>query len=176
MRITKKGRFSVQLCRYFLRLCDIAFVIINSLGADSSFWSFGDGNFAIQTNPTHSYAAVGTYLVTLVAFNTIDSCGDEISKVYQVINVGIEEVTQNQSLQVYPNPAMDHLVVEYKFEGTGDVHLSIINVLGVEIHSELVENSSSFQKTIDLDGWAKGTYLLKVSRDDVEMMKKIIVE
>lgn len=37
--------------------------------ATSYFWNFGDGNTSTQANPTHTYAASGSYTVTLIAGN-----------------------------------------------------------------------------------------------------------
>ncbi len=39
-------------------------------------WDFGDGNTSTQQNPTHTYAAAGTYTVCLTAYN---SCGADSS-------------------------------------------------------------------------------------------------
>ena len=46
----------------------------NSSGASSYFWSFGDGTTSSQTNPVHTYAGSGTYVVTLTAAG---DCGNE---------------------------------------------------------------------------------------------------
>ena len=48
----------------------------SSSNATSYSWSFGDGNTSTATNPTHTYAAAGTYNVTLVATN---ACGSNTS-------------------------------------------------------------------------------------------------
>jgi PKD repeat protein len=34
-------------------------------------WDFGDGNFGFTQNPTHTYAAAGTYLACLTAFDSL---------------------------------------------------------------------------------------------------------
>ena len=47
-----------------------------SLNADSYAWDFGDGNTSTDQNPTHTYAAGGTYTVSLTATNTV---GDNTS-------------------------------------------------------------------------------------------------
>ncbi|MEM7037219.1 MAG: PKD domain-containing protein, partial [Bacteroidota bacterium] len=39
-------------------------------------WDFGDGNTSTQTNPSHTYAAVGTYTVCLIV---TDTCGADTS-------------------------------------------------------------------------------------------------
>lgn len=43
-----------------------------SIGADSWFWNFGDGNSSTQQNPVHAYVNPGSYLVTLTVKN--DTC------------------------------------------------------------------------------------------------------
>jgi gliding motility-associated-like protein len=49
-----------------------------STGATLNAWSFGDGNTSAQFNPTHSYAAAGTYTVKLVETNQY-GCKDSVS-------------------------------------------------------------------------------------------------
>lgn len=49
-----------------------------STGATSYFWNFGDGNTSTAANPTHFYAAPGTYSVTLTATNA-NGCQDFIA-------------------------------------------------------------------------------------------------
>lgn len=53
-----------------------------STDADSYLWDFGDGVTGTVTNPSHGYAADGTYVVTLLAFN---GCG--VSMFEQAISV-----------------------------------------------------------------------------------------
>ncbi len=46
----------------------------NTTGAPTSWsWTFGDGQTSTQQNPSHTYAASGTYNVTLVAQNSFGS-------------------------------------------------------------------------------------------------------
>ena len=45
-----------------------------SIGADSWNWNFGDGATSILQNPTHTYASVGTFTVTLTVFNLSTGC------------------------------------------------------------------------------------------------------
>lgn len=46
----------------------------SSTGTDLTFyWDFGDGESSTEINPSHSYGAVGSYLVTLTATNSAGS-------------------------------------------------------------------------------------------------------
>ena len=53
-------------------LGDVVSFTNSSVNATSFSWTFGDGDGSTQTNPTHTYAADGTYTVTLTALN---ACG-----------------------------------------------------------------------------------------------------
>ena len=55
----------------------------NTLGANGFFWDFGNGDFSTATNPTTTYAASGTYTVTLIANNQF-GCPDTLQKVIEV--------------------------------------------------------------------------------------------
>ena len=52
--------------------------------ADSYVWDFGDSHTGIDTNPTHSYTAPGTYTVTLYATG---ACGTDTSIHIQLIHI-----------------------------------------------------------------------------------------
>ena len=54
----------------------------SSLGANGWAWDFGDGTTSSMQNPTHTYAAAGTYTVCLVAFN--GTCNDSICQTVTV--------------------------------------------------------------------------------------------
>ena len=64
----------------------------NSTGSGLSYlWDFGDGNTSTATNPTHSYAANGTYTVTLEVTD-VNGCMDTAT----VVNaLQIEDVVAN---------------------------------------------------------------------------------
>jgi gliding motility-associated-like protein len=55
-------------------------------GVLSSQWSFGDGGTSILANPSHVYAAAGSYTVTLI-ITTSNGCTDTITKV-NAISIG----------------------------------------------------------------------------------------
>ncbi len=55
-----------------------------SLGASSYQWDFGDGNGSIATNPSHTYNAIGTYTIQLIA-SSGTGCLDSISGTIDVM-------------------------------------------------------------------------------------------
>ena len=65
---------------------------------------------------------------------------------------------------VYPNPACDYLMVEYKGGIGKSLHFSLFDVLGrMEMHEELSGEAAS--QRIDLSGFAPGLYFFKIERN-----------
>jgi PKD repeat protein len=52
---------------------DVSFTDLSSNGPTSWSWEFGDGQTSTLQNPTHTYAAAGTYSVSLTATNSAGS-------------------------------------------------------------------------------------------------------
>lgn len=59
-----------------------------SLGNQQNYWSFGDGDSSLQTNPYHIFPGVGTYLTCLVA-TTEHGCKDTLCQ-----PIMIQDLTQ----------------------------------------------------------------------------------
>lgn len=56
-----------------------------STGADKFLWDFGDGATSTNKIPTHVYANIGTYAVTLTVTNLTTGCQDTITRNAQVV-------------------------------------------------------------------------------------------
>jgi PKD repeat protein len=54
-----------------------------SIGAESYFWQFGDGETSTDPNPQHTYGSFGTYIITLIAMN---SCGNDTIEIEIVLS------------------------------------------------------------------------------------------
>jgi gliding motility-associated-like protein len=66
-----------------------------SVGAATRLWTFGDGNTSTALNPTHAYAAPGTYTVTLSVTN--GSCTDTSQRVVNFLNFNPTIVTDQNA-------------------------------------------------------------------------------
>jgi PKD repeat protein len=66
---------------------------------ESWLWDFGDGNTSTEQNPCHTYAAAGTYTVTLTVTDD-DSLTDSTSKSVTVVDCPQDEMYVNDITQV----------------------------------------------------------------------------
>ncbi|MEW5924650.1 MAG: PKD domain-containing protein, partial [Candidatus Zixiibacteriota bacterium] len=60
-----------------------------SIWADTWYWTFGDGAYSTEQNPTHTYSSAGTYIVTLKAYN---ECGRDVKIREVIITTGAQPV------------------------------------------------------------------------------------
>ncbi len=87
----------------------------NSLGGLSFVWDFGDGSpVSTEDNPTHLYNNVGTYVVTLKAFDST-SC-NEIDSTNFTITVSAIPVA---SFTFNPNPPQENTVTNFVNQSIG---------------------------------------------------------
>ncbi len=88
-------------------------------------WNFGDGATSDQQNPTHAYAAAGTYTVSLVV--TDDKGGQSAAATEEITVTGPSSIVT----YAYPNPtATTATIVYYLPDGTTDLVLRVYDLAG----------------------------------------------
>jgi len=92
----------------------------------------------------------------------------------------IEDITSirnnfkaNYETKIYPNPNSGMFTVEIDLKVKTDLLIQLINITGQIIYTESV-NASSYKKDIDLSGYAKGVYALKVVSDGGMVCRKVV--
>jgi len=100
----------------------------SSLNADNWFWNYGDGQFDIIQNPTHTYADTGTYEVCLVAFNPCDD--DTICRIVAVI------VEKSLFIPTAFTPNSDGVNDRFKIIGKGikNIYLAVYDRWGEKVY------------------------------------------
>jgi PKD repeat protein len=97
----------------------------SSTGANTYYWTFGDGNFTAVKDPSYTYASAGTYTVCLHSTN---DCGtDTLCVDITIGNVGIGDLDL-YGLTLFPNPATDQLTIAGL--PSGDFSARFYDVLG----------------------------------------------
>lgn len=80
-----------------------------------------------------------------------------------------------EQLLIYPNPSTTTFNVLLDSKYTGEVIISVKNILGQIIKQEVINKTSSFSESvISLDGEAKGVYFLQVQTSNGSCIRQLI--
>ncbi len=143
----------------------IAFTENTSANATSFAWDFGDGQgTSTAANPNYTYAANGSYLVTLIASN---ACGsDTFSQTVSLTQVSIQDDLLG-AIRLYPNPNTGTFTLEFGELPLQDVNLSLRDALGREVFSQKRSHIASQESLlVQLPALPTGTYLLEIKTPD----------
>lgn len=133
-----------------------------SSGATSYSWDFGDGSATTPAiNPPHTFTASGTYTVCLTATN---AAGDDTEcKDLNVVLVGIQDLTLDNALNVYPT--LSGGIVHVNLE-TSAIQTATVEVLNMTGETVMGSVQLSGNHELDLTGLADGNYMLKIISDE----------
>ena len=139
-----------------------------SLGGLAWWWDFGDGNFSNLQNPTHVYAADGSYQVKLYVENNIKSW-DQITKTVTVSNLSNAQHSK-EYFSISPNPTSNSVFVHWE-NYDNNIKYQLCDVSGKVIASSNLTNNTNEISLVDFSG---GMYFLKITTDNINQTIKII--
>jgi PKD repeat protein len=133
-----------------------------SLNATEHYWSFGDDSMSMLAEPTHTYAATGTYEVTYVAIN--GPCTDTLRQ--EVIIDVLSDVRELAQLGVklFPNPTSGILRL------TGPAR-----IVGAYDLSGRILALPTTDQSLDLSGQPAGAYLIRVLASGKVYVSTVVV-
>jgi hypothetical protein len=139
--------------------------------ADTYLWDFGDGDTSTLSNPVHTYAASGVYLVTLIACNTFGCDTFVLSVTVYVISTDDPDLF-GENIQVFPNPVSG----QANISTSGDVNITGVVLLDVSgrLVRELTITDEGSSITIELYE-PPGSYLLLVKCGDYSVTKQLFI-
>ena len=90
--------------------------------------------------------------------------------------VGINEISDNISMLVYPNPAKNLLNIS--FTGvTDEIEYALLNYHGQQVYSNYIGKlNGSVSQEIRLDNLARGVYYLRINSSDGAYIKKVVLQ
>jgi hypothetical protein len=145
----------------FTKVINGSSVQFTAPGGNSTYsWDFGDTQTSSEQNPLHTYSSNGKKYVTLSS--TLNGCNAVKTDSVIVNNVatGITNHSTEIESKIYPNPTSSFLRIEI-------ISLDIYNAKIYSIAGDLLWSDDIVkQLTVDVSGFAKGIYILKL--DDGE--------
>ncbi len=144
-----------------------------SLGATSWYWDFGDGGVASEESPTHQYADIGTYLVSLTVFDT-DGCTADTTKQIAIVIDNVEEL--EGAISLFPNPTNGNISIK----NTSDARYSeiqVVNSLGQILKEINTSNHIGDTYYLDLENFSSGMYVLRLKfANDQVLQRKFVLQ
>jgi hypothetical protein len=138
-------------------------------------WNFGDSNTSTAISPSHTYANAGNFTVTLVVRDTI--CNSSDTMVMTVTStISAAEFEIEQALRVFPNPSRDVFNIIFELPEARDVYIRVISPTGqllFQDHKDVLRGA--YRHTLNLEGKAKGMYLLQVQTADGVVSKRLML-
>lgn len=146
----------------------------SSSGTTSWAWDFGDGGTSSSASPSHTYTAVGTYIVQLIATGPGGCTDTAYDTINVIMSTGINDpVFGNWS--VYPNPADKSVTVFIPATLTEAVSVSLTDLQGREIRNwSIVPHVGEHE--ISIDDIPAGMYHLVLKRGTNISSTKLVVQ
>ncbi len=156
-------------------LFPVQFNDLSTGGPTSWDWRFGDGLSSTQQNPTHTYAALGVYTVTLIISDGF--CRDTITQEINVNTfVGMEDGDFAVAFDLYPNPSTGLFHLYLELIKRSDLEIGVMDMQGRTVYSEQVRRAQTYQGDIDLSALSKGVYVLSLKAGDKKIFHKLVIQ
>ncbi len=158
--------------------CTVNFTNTSQGNSTSNWnWNFGDNQTGNVQNPSHTYAASGTYVVCL-QFSSPSCNGTYCTSVtVNCTSTGMEAFDKNDLALSFQNPFSSSTLVSYSIPGNGNVEVALFDLIGNKISVPASGNKSAGTHSFNLvsGGLAKGVYLLRMNFEGIVLTKKIVI-
>lgn len=88
----------------------------------------------------------------------------------------IDELDQDESIALYPNPAVNQITLDMNINQVSDVNIRMVNILGETVLVDRMESVSGNSVTsIDVSNMVAGAYVVYMTVGDKEVVRRISV-
>ncbi len=136
--------------------------LVSSLGNDYQ-WSYNGSVIQGETNQNITPSQNGIYSVVTTAFNGCSATGS-----FDMLNVAIDEVLNENDISVMPNPTKGLITIS----SNSKVEVIIYNVIGKVVYSNVITAKSH---SIDLSEKERGVYMVKITGENNSYVVKRII-
>ncbi|MFZ4399735.1 MAG: DUF2271 domain-containing protein [Bacteroidales bacterium] len=140
--------------------------VLHSNATTGNQWYDQNGLLSGAINQNYTPTSNGNYYDIV----TINGCSSDTSNQIAITSVGIESLNNDKTINVYPNPVSNELIIETKgYINSGFV---ILNAIGKTVYKGILSEKNSIQTA----AFAPGVYILKLENGKIFEFKKIIKE
>lgn len=148
----------------------------NSADADTYLWDFGvNGATSTDENPTYTYAASGTYVVTLIAYSP---CGNDTLVQNINITVGVEDhIPAIANVLAYPNPFNGETTIAVTLNEKTNMNVTVFNMEGKLVANLFNGKATEGTHNLKFDAQQQpaGLYFARIVTDKSFKTVKLVV-
>jgi len=134
-------------------------------------WYYNGVAISGATNPNYVYTQNGNYYVEVSNSNGCTT----VSAIITITDVGVEELNEYLSMNIYPNPASEQITIDLYSLKQENYKLQLMNVSGQVIYAETINlNSTTVKTQIDLSTYPQGIYLIQLSNQENVYSRRVI--
>lgn len=87
--------------------------------------------------------------------------------------LAVEDIESLNEIKLFPNPAVEFLIVELNFSRFTKVNLSIMNSFGQQLFAETIE-ASHIEKILQLNDYPSGVYFIEIQVGNESIIRRFI--
>lgn len=142
----------------------------NAASASYQWLDCGNGYSIItgETNQSFTPLVNGDYAVQIMQSICMDT-----SSCYNVVVSGINALNDDNTFEIFPNPASDYVVLKFNNLGNENLRLNIYNVIGELISSETLRQN---QQQINVGDLSNGIYMIEIKSKERTEKQKLIIQ
>jgi hypothetical protein len=146
---------------------NITLTVVGGTPPYSFAWTPNVGSGAYVNN-----LCPGTYSCCVTDANGCTTCNS-----YPVnFNTGINAVSADRSLTVFPSIATDFIYVKETFTNANVAKLTVTNILGETVFSKTISIAAELDETIDIAGYKSGIYFVSVETASGVAVRRFVKE
>ncbi len=137
---------------------------------DQSYqWYLNGAPISGATDQTHTPAETGDYSVEVT---NADGCS-AISEPISYMVVGVNHIDGVEYFEVFPNPFNDFIDIELKNGNSETFYVKIVDIRGEILQEQEIYSTGSYTTRLNVADLPKGMYLVQISNDKGQIVKKI---
>jgi len=138
----------------------------------SRTWNFGDQTGSTLANVSKTYQAAGNVNVCLTVSNAYGS--DDTCLALEIF-LGIDDLALSNAISVFPTNGKGDLTINLNNQFKGDVAVSIYDLKGQKVSSDIVIKAGQNNTQVDYTSLASGAYKLRIGNKETGYAVKPIL-
>lgn len=93
-------------------------------------------------------------------------------------NVGMEKLQDEYSVDIYPNPAIDNVVLSFDLPSAQKISACIYNMIGQTVWAQAAQEMKAGQNEIGINtsSFSPGVYMVEISADRGKIIKRLVIK